>query len=118
MHTIGLEGLYFFARVGFYPEERILGNEIEVNVNLTIDTSLQNITSLRETVDYERVYESVKKVMQEEISLLETACFRIQHAIAGLSGDILKIKVRVSKIHPPLSGRAKQVYIEDEWVRA
>ena len=117
MRTIGLEGMRFHACIGFHPEEKILGNEIEVNLYVTVNSEGMGEDQLEMTLDYARVYETVKNILDEKMSLLETACHKIESAIAALSDEVTKVKVRVAKIHPPIAGRIAQVFVEDEWVR-
>jgi dihydroneopterin aldolase len=117
MRTIGLEGMRFHALVGFHPEEKILGNEIEVSICVTINSKELSEDRLEETLDYVLVYEKVKMILQEKMNLLETACIKIQLAVAALSDDIMKVRVRVSKIHPAIAGRIEKVFVEDEWIR-
>ena len=118
MPTIGLEGMRFYALVGFHPEEKILGNEIEVSIYVTINSSGLKKDQLEETLDYAKVYETVKIILQEKMKLLETACNKIQVAIADLSEDVIKVKVRIAKIHPPIAGRIERFFVEDEWTKS
>lgn len=118
MRTIGLEGMRFHALIGFHPEEKILGNEIEVSIYVTVNTKALSEDRLEETLDYVMVYEKVKMILQEEMNLLETACNKIQLAVAALSDDIMKVRVSVAKIHPAIAGRIEKIFVEDEWVRS
>jgi dihydroneopterin aldolase len=118
MRTIGLEGMRFHALIGFHPEEKILGNEIEVSIYVTVNSRALTEDELEETLDYVKMHEQVKMILEEKMNLLETACNKIQLAIAALSVDVLKVKVCVAKIHPPIAGRIEKIFVEDEWVRS
>jgi len=63
------------------------------------------------------VHDVVKKIFEGEMNLLETACRRIQESVALLSPEVKQIRVRVSKLHPPVEGILDRVFVEDEWVR-
>ena len=117
MRTIGLEGMRFHALIGFHSEEKILGNEIEVSIYVTINKQELNEDRLEETLDYVVIYEKVKMILQERMNLLETACNKIRLAVALLSDDIVKVRVSVAKIHPAIAGRIEKIFVEDEWVR-
>jgi len=117
MRTIGLEGMRFHALIGFHPEEKILGNEIEVSIYVTINSGELKEDQLEETLDYMKVHDTVKIILEEKMNLLETACNKIQLAVAALSNDVIKVKVRVTKIHPPVAGRIEKIFVEDEWIR-
>lgn len=118
MRTIGLEGMRFYALVGIHPEEKILGNEIEVSIYVTLNSDELKQDQLEETLDYAKVYDTIKIILQEKMRLLETACKKIQIAIADLSDDVIKVKVRIAKIYPPIAGRIEKFFVEDEWVRS
>ncbi len=116
MRTIGLEGMRFHALIGFHPEEKILGNEIEVSIYVTVIANEAEDT-LEKTLDYVSVYEKVKMILSEPMNLLESAANKIQLAIAALSDDVMKVRVRITKLHPPIAGQIEKVYVEDEWER-
>src|ERR1043165_6021364 len=118
MRTIGLEGMRFNAHIGIHPEEKVLGNEIEVNIYVTLNTEGLKHDQLEETLDYVKIYETIKNIVHERMRLLETACTKIQLAIAELSDDVTKVKVRIAKLYPPIAGsRIEKFFVEDEWVR-
>jgi len=117
MITIALEGMKFHAFVGWYEEEKILGNEITVDLYVNVPADVQEGDSLQETVNYETVYETVRQVLNEKINLLETVCQRIIERVAALSTKIEGVEVRVSKLHPSVSGRVDRVFVEQEWIR-
>ena len=117
MITIALEGMRFHAKVGWYEEEKLLGNELVVDVYLNVPPFKVETDLLPKTVDYETVFDTVKQVLSDDINLLETVCFRIIENVAALSYEIKGIQVRVSKLHPPVNGRADRVFVEQEWLR-
>jgi len=40
MATIALEGMRFFSKIGFYEEERIIGNQFVVDVYIEANTKM------------------------------------------------------------------------------
>ncbi len=117
VRTIGLEGLRFHAMIGFYPEERILGNEIEISVYVTMDLNEDIADDVNQTLDYDKIYEQVKNVLTQPINLLETAVSKILRTVVLLSDDIIMVRVRVAKLHPPITGSVKKIFVEEQWVR-
>ena len=72
MAFISLEGMEFYAHHGYYEEERKIGSKYSVDVKLELDLDLAaREDKLEGTVDYEKVYELVSKVMSKEAALLE-----------------------------------------------
>ena len=117
MITIALEGMRFHAYVGWHEEEKIIGNEIQVDLYLNVPRGHSDSDALQETVNYETVFEAVKLVLGEKMNLLETVCRKIIAVVAALSSSIEGIEVRVSKINPPLLGRVDRVFVEEVWTR-
>jgi len=117
MINIGLEGLRFHAFVGLHEEEKTLGNEIMVDLCVQVASDESSEASLDGTVDYESVYEAVKQVMSDKTELLENVVKKILIRIAELSARVESVSVRVTKVHPPASGRIERVFVEEEWTR-
>ncbi len=68
MMIIGLEGMRFHALIGIHSEEKILGNEIEVSIYITIDALGTSEDHPGKTLNYEILYETIKEVFNEKIS--------------------------------------------------
>ena len=64
---------------------------------------------LKTTVDYQKVYVLVKEQMEIRSKLLENVCWRIITAVKSQFPQIDKIKVNVSKMHPPIGGKVERV---------
>ena len=69
MITIALEGMRFHAKVGWYEEEKLLGNELVVDVYLNVPPFKVETDLLPKTVDYETVFDTVKQVLSDDILL-------------------------------------------------
>ena len=116
MGRIAVEGMHFHAYHGYYEKERIEGNHFIIDVYLDTDLSgaaaEDNINS---TINYEGVYEEVQKVMQEKYQLLEhVANCVIDNLAERYHSRIEYLKVRVTKLNPPIPGVVDRVYIELE----
>ena len=71
MLTIQLHNLLFHSFHGMYKEEKILGNDFEVNVAVTFDAK-NEIHTIYETVDYVSLHGIIKKLMDKPSPLIET----------------------------------------------
>ena len=115
MGLIAVEGMQFYAHHGYYKEEQIIGGQYMVDVYLDVDFSAAAAhDNLNETVNYEGVYRIVKDVMLEKSSLIEHVGQRIIEKIHEEIKNISSLKVRVSKMNPPLKGTVRRVFIEIE----
>jgi len=105
MGSVALEGMEFYARHGYYEEERIIGNKYSVDVKIDLDFSeAAQEDKLEGTVNYEKVYELVAGVMSIDALLLEHLAGKIIKDIKAEFPQIKKVEVSVSKYNPPIKG--------------
>lgn len=115
MATIALEDMRFYAFHGCFEEERAIGTHFRVDAWLEVDTaSAQLSDSLDDTVNYLSVYQTVKTEMEKPSKLLENVAERIGKAVLDLYPAVEKIRVKVSKLNPPLGGQIGAVSVEIE----
>lgn len=102
---INLEGLEFFAYHGVYSEERKIGNKYGIDIAIEANISDSGITDdLSKTIDYEAVYQIVKKEVENPTKLLETIALRIVDKILVHFPEVSKARVSVAKFNPPVGG--------------
>ncbi len=63
MITIHLYNLKFYSFHGVHEEEKLLGNEYEVNADVRFHEDQGGIHSLSQTINYAEVFEIIKKRM-------------------------------------------------------
>lgn len=115
MSKILLENMEFFAYHGCFKEEQIIGNQFVVNLEIDTDTSDAEFSdNIKDTLNYQEVYNVVKEQMQQKSHLLEHVGRRILDALTDKFSNIRHMKVRVSKMHPPMGGKMKCVTLEME----
>jgi dihydroneopterin aldolase len=112
--VIALEGMHFWAKIGYYEEEQLVGNEIHVDVYVdTKDLVLDGNDDLGSTLNYETIYQLSRLEMKKPVKLLETTAINIHRRIHSQYQDKgIEVKVRISKISPPLNGPVDRAYIE------
>src|SRR5438477_6757202 len=98
MRIIGFERMKFHAAVGTFPEEKILGNEIEIEMRIQISNGDPH-DNLKETIDYSEIYEVVANVMKEEMDLLETVADKVVEVLAQKFASAQKIWIKVAKLN-------------------
>lgn len=115
MGKVSLEGMEFYARHGYYEEERVIGNKYSVDVTLELDfTEAALDDKLEGTVNYEKVYEIVQDVMSIDANLLEHLAGKMIKALKSNFSEIKHVQVRVSKYNPPIKGLCKKATVELE----
>ena len=101
MITLHLHNLHFTAHHGLYDEEKLLGNEYEVNVEIHIGKS-GKIDSIHQTVNYVTVYHVIKKRMMLPTQLLETLVQEIAEEVHQLDDRIRGLNMSIKKLYPPI----------------
>jgi len=119
MAKILLEEMEFYAYHGCFKEEQVIGNRFLVDLEIEADTAIAETSDkIQDTVNYQAVYDQVKTVMDEKSHLLEHVSRRILDSLRDRFPEIERMKVRVSKMNPPMGGRMRCVSVEKEEVRS
>lgn len=110
---VALEGMEFYARHGYYEEERIIGNKYSVDVFITTDfTEAADDDKLDGTINYERVYAIVAEVMSIDALLLEHLAGKIIKSIKSEFIKASSVRVKVCKYNPPIKGLCHKASVE------
>jgi 7,8-dihydroneopterin aldolase/epimerase/oxygenase len=115
MGLIQLEDMEFYAFHGHFKEEQIVGNRFLVN--LTLHTSIKkpaNSDHLKDALNYQTAYETIKKEMNKKSHLLEHIAGRILNALYDRFDTIDKATIKVSKMNPPVGGKMNCVSVTME----
>mgnify|MGYP003689925725 FL=1 len=67
---------------------------------------------LEGTVDYEKVYQLISKVMSKEAALLEYLANQIIELLISKFPQVKKVWVKVSKYNPPIQGLCHRAVVE------
>lgn len=109
---IELEEMELYAFHGCFKEEQVVGNKFRVNISFMADCSVAKTTDhIADTVNYVRIYDITKSEMMKTSHLLEHVVGRILEAIKTEFPQIEDLKVKVSKLNPPVGGQIKQVSV-------
>ena len=112
MGVIKLKNIRTFSYHGCLIEESKIGSNYRVD--LTVKTNLSkscNSDDLKDTVDYVLLNRIVEEEMAIRANLLENVANRIIHRTFKESATVIKIKVAVSKLNPPIGGDVESVTI-------
>ena len=105
----------FYAHHGCFQQERTIGTHFTVDIVFNTDTSLAEQTdNIADTVSYLDVYQIVKREMQKPSNLLEHVARRVGESVLNEFDAVTDIKVKVSKMNPPLGGQMHSVSVELE----
>lgn len=112
MSLISIEEMEFFSYHGCFSEEQIIGNKFIVTLEMEVDTrKAETSDNLEYTINYQHVYQVIQKEMETKSKLIENIAYRIIQAIYSKFQGITKIRLKLSKINPPVGGKVGNVSI-------
>ena len=115
MGKILLEDMEFFGYHGCFKEEQVIGNRFIVNLEMETDTAAaERSDRLEDTVNYQAVYMLVGEQMHQKSHLLEHLARRILDAVGEAFPMVTHLRLRVSKMDPPMGGKIRAVSVELE----
>ncbi|MGG7034912.1 MAG: dihydroneopterin aldolase [Flavobacterium sp.] len=115
MGIIRLKNIRTFSYHGCLLEEGKIGSDYTVDLEIRTDLVPSSLSDkLSDTVDYVLLNKIVVEQMAIRSHLLEHVARRIINECLEKIPAIIKIKVAVSKINPPIGGDVEAVTIELE----
>ena len=112
MGQIYLENIRTYSHHGCMKEETVIGSEYRVDLWVDADLTVASSSDdLKDTPDYVVLHQIVVKEMKIPSRLLEHVAQRIIERIRSTVKDLDHIRVRVSKINPPIGGDVQSVSV-------
>lgn len=112
MGTIKISNIRVYAYHGCLVEEGKIGSDYRID--LSVKTNLKpsaKTDQLTDTVDYVHLNKIVKEEMAVRTKLLETVTDLILDRILIELPLVNKVKIKVSKLNPPIGGNVEMVSI-------
>lgn len=100
MLTVSLHGIKLHALIGLYPEEKIHGNNFEIDADLWLPDAQP-----WPYADYTEIHSIVAATFAIPGDLLETYVYAVHSKLAERFPIAERIKVTVRKLNPPLPGK-------------
>jgi len=101
IQEVALCNVRFFSPIGYYEEERILGNEFIVDVFVYFPFRNPDAEDLTNTINYEELYQLTCAVMKKERKLLESAAEELLSGIRTRYSFLNEARVSIRKVTPP-----------------
>lgn len=109
---IEVNGIKLYAYHGCLEEEAKIGGNYIVDVHLKTDFSKAAISDeLSETIDYVQINAIVTQEMAIRSKLIEHVGQRITNRIQQEISSLIALRVKVTKISPPINGDVNDVAI-------
>lgn len=101
MLTISLRGIRLHAPVGVYSEEHVLGNKLEVDVDVFVEARHDGHWPF---VDYTRLNKIVRDCFKTRYNTLEAYVQALHEQLRDEVPVAQKIRIGLKKYHPPMAG--------------
>ena len=113
MGLIQIENIEIFAYHGCFEEEKIIGNNFIVDAWIEADCSkAAKSDKIEDAINYQTVYEIICEEMKIVSDLIENVAQRIINRIyIAFPEGVDKVKIKVSKLNPPLTGQIGRVSV-------
>jgi 7,8-dihydroneopterin aldolase/epimerase/oxygenase len=113
MDALHLTGIRAYGYVGVLPEEQTLGQWFEVDLTLWLDLAAAGSSDrLDDTYDYVAIVQDIQALIQTiRCQLIETLAADIAQRVLA-SGEVAQVRVRVTKLTPPIPHFTGQVAVE------
>lgn len=113
MGYIKLTNIRTYSFHGCLTEEGKIGSEYRVDLSVKVNLKKSAQTDeLSDTVDYVLLNKIVKVEMSIPSKLLEQVANRIMNQVLNTQKIVEKVRVKVSKINPPLGGDVERVTVK------
>lgn len=111
-HTIEVNEIKVYAFHGCLEEEAKIGGNYTVDIALTTNFQLAAETdTLENTIDYVIVNKIVKEEMAIRSKLIEHVGYRILVRLKNTLKNMDTVKIKITKICPPINGDVRDVAI-------
>lgn len=109
---IEVNGIHCYAFHGCMPEEKKTGGKYKVDVSVQFNfEKAADSDDLKDTIDYCVIYNIVQQEMSIPTKLIESVAKKIAIKIKSQYPSIEKIKIKVTKLSPPINGLVENVAV-------
>ena len=116
--TIVVNDIQLHAYHGVMPQAQLTGNDYLVSVSAQYPIDKAIITDdVQHTLNYAMVYDIVKEEMGISSKLVEHVAGRIAQHLMKQFADISAVRVRVTKLNPPMGAQCAGAGVEIEIAR-
>ena len=102
MLTVHLHQLIFHAFHGLYSGEEKIGNDFEVNLDISYHIKKKKLDNLKHLISYEDVFQIVKYRMNVPTPLLEELADSIIRKIGHEFPQVEEVRISIFKLQAPI----------------
>ena len=113
MYKIKINNMKFHSYIGVYKEEKKIGQNIEIDLIISLSKEIIKNDDINSTLSYGDCYRKIKKIVEESnVDLLETLALDIIKEIKKLNENIEDVQVNIRKLAVPINGIFDSVEIQ------
>ena len=113
MYKIKINNMKFRSHIGVLPEEKILGQNLEIDVIVETNFDFSGQDQLDQTLSYVDFYQIIKDITeQSSADLLEKLAYDMIQQIKATSNKIANVEIHIRKLAVPIDGLFDHVEIE------
>lgn len=113
MYKIKINNMKFHAHIGVLPEEKVVGQNLEIDVIVETNFDFSGRDELNQTLSYVPFYEITAQVIKKSrADLLEKVAFDVIEKIKAQDTRIASVEVHVRKLGVPVDGIFDSTEIE------
>ncbi|MCA5005830.1 dihydroneopterin aldolase [Sphingobacterium bovistauri] len=101
---VALREVRFYSPIGFYEEEQVIGNEFFLNLEVIFPFENSDAEDLKNTINYEELYQILEGVMRPKRKLIESALEDILDMVLKKYTFVQEVNVVIRKVNPPFGG--------------
>ena len=101
---VALREVRFYSPIGFYEEEQVIGNEFFLNLEVVFPFENSDAEDLKNTINYEELYQILAEVMRPRRKLIESALEDILDMVLKKYAFVQQVNVVIRKVNPPFGG--------------
>jgi 7,8-dihydroneopterin aldolase/epimerase/oxygenase len=114
MYTIHLKNIRLHGFHGLYPQEKLTGNDFEINISCRLADEMAYISHIEETINYETVFNILQKRFAQRCDLLETLAADVAEAVKAQYPLLKSISISIDKCNAPIAGMQGRVGVTFE----
>lgn len=108
-----IKNMKFHARHGVLPQERVAGGEFTVSLSVNFNPcDAVESDNVADTLNYAKIYQTVKREMQKPSALIEHVAGRIGKSILDTMPKAETVEITVCKTNPPMGADADCAGVE------
>jgi len=113
VYKIKINNMKFHSYIGVYQEEKKIGQNIEIDLIISLSKKIIKDDDITSTLSYGDCYRKIEEIVKaSNVDLLETLALEIIEEIKKLNDKIESVQVNIRKLAVPINGIFDSVEIQ------